>query len=113
MFDLFEGRPNPEERAISERALEVFREHRAQLGDKCSLVICNDPYNQGRQRAGVFSGWVSFPSGVCFSVDIVRRHSDFVIESFEPLSWEMIWSEVISDTERYYRLGRSPVYYEP
>jgi VanZ family protein len=113
MCELFEGGYDPEEGSISENALETFREYRPRLGDKCSLSICNYPYNLSRQKVGYFDGAAFFPSGDSFQVLIVRTGSRFVIERFEHWDWDTIWSEVLSDAERYYRLGYSPVYYEP
>jgi hypothetical protein len=113
MFELLEGDFDLEENSISEEALETFKKYRSRLGKKCSLTINNYPYNQIRQGTGYFAGVAIFPSGDLFSVVIVRTSENFVLERFEPLDWELIWNEILSDTERFYRLGYSPVYYEP
>jgi hypothetical protein len=76
-------------------------------------MINNDPYNQSKQWDGRFSGVVVFPSGDQFGVVIEEINKDFILKKFKPLDWDEIWKEVLSDTERYYRLGYSPVYYEP
>jgi len=111
--ELFEGSFDLEEGSLSEEAVETFKKYRTRLGDKCSFFIHNYPYNQSRQRTGYFSGTAIFPSGDLFSVVIVRTSENFVLERFEPLNWELVWNEILSDTERFYRLGYSPVYYEP
>ncbi len=113
MCELFEGDYNPKEELVSEDALETFKEYESRLGDKCSLHINSDPYSLSLQRTGYFGGQVSFPSGDLFSVGIVRTGKRFVLERFEPLDWESLWKEILNDTERYYRLGYSPIYYEP
>ena len=113
MRELFEGSYNPVEGSISEDALETFKEHEPRFGDKCRLVISNDPYSRSRRRTGYFAGEAFFPSGDHFYVVIVRTGERFVLERFEPWDWELLWMEIMSDTERYYRLGYSPVYYEP
>jgi VanZ family protein len=113
IFGVFEGDYDLEEGFISEDALETLKKYRSRFTDKCSLVINNDPYNQSRQWNGHFSGAAIFPSGDYFSVVIVRASKGFILEKFEPIDWELLWEEILSDTERYYRLGYSPVYYEP
>jgi hypothetical protein len=113
MCKLFEGNHNPKEVSVSEDALKTFNEYESRLGGKCSLSIDRFPYNLTMQRAGYFTGQAFFPSGDQFSVVIVRTGERFVLEKFEPLGWDVIWTEVLNDTERYYRLGYSPVYYEP
>lgn len=113
MCELFKGDYNPKEGSVSENALKTFKEYESRLGDKCSLLINSYPYNLSRQRAGYFTGQAFFPSGDVFSVVIVRIDEHFVLERFEPWDWDLLWSEVLFDTERYYRLGYSPVYYEP
>ena len=113
MFELFEGDFDLEKCSISEDALETFKKYRSRLTDKCSLMIDNDPYNQSRQWDGLFSGVVVFPSGDHFSVVIEEINKDFILKKFKLLGWDEIWKEILSDTERYYRLGYSPIYYEP
>jgi len=113
MCELFDGKYDPKEKSVTESALKTFKEYESRLGGKCSLSISNYPYNLSRQRAGYFGGAASFPSGDQFSVVIVRTGECFVLERFEPLGWDEIWMEILNDTERYYRLGYSPVYYEP
>jgi hypothetical protein len=112
MFKLLDGDYDPAQGSVSGDALATFTQHRSRLGDSCSLVMSNDPYSQSQQREGHFVGYVLFPSGDCFEVVVVRKDTDFVIERFEPFGWDLIWSEVLLDTERYYRLGYSPVLYE-
>ena len=111
--ELFDGKYDPKENSVAEGALKTFKEYESRLGGKCSLLIHSYPHNLSRQRAGYFTGQVFFPSGDQFSVVITRTGEHFVLERFEPLDWDVLWKEVLYDTERYYRLGYSPVYYEP
>jgi len=113
MCKLFEGDYNPKEDSVSEDALKTFKEYESRLGGKCSLLIDGYPHNLSRQRAGYFTGQASFPSSDLFSVVIVRTGERFELERFEPCDWELLWMEILNDTERYYRLGYSPIYYEP
>ena len=113
MCELFDDKYDPKENSVAEGALKTFKEYESRLGGKCSLHISIYPYNLSKQRVGYFSGVAVFPSGDTFEVLIVRTGSGFVIEKFKHCDWDAIWSEVLSDTERYYRLGYSPVYYEP
>jgi hypothetical protein len=110
---LFDGNYGLVEDVISKEALETFKKNRSRLKGQCSLVITNDPYNRSRQWNGHFDSTAIFPSGDYFAVEIIRTDKSFILKKFEPIDWETLWEEILYDTERYYRLGYSPVYYEP
>ncbi len=110
MFELFDDTYDPKEGSVSKEALETFKEYQPQLPDKCMMVICNDPYNRSRQWAGYFAGSAIFPTGDHFSVVILRIGERFVLKEFKPWDWNLLWAEILDDTERYYRLGYSTVY---
>ena len=86
MYELFEGIYNPEEGSVSKDALETFKEYRPRLGDKCHLLLYNDPY-------GHFGGKAFFPSGDMFHVVIVQIGEHFVLKRFNLGDWEAVWME--------------------
>lgn len=113
MQKLFESEDYSEKGSIKEDAMGALKEYASRFGDKCVFELFSDPYSLGWQKAGYFGGSVFFPSGEMFSAEIVQVGDRFVIEKFERLDWESLWMENRTDIERYYRLGYSPVFYEP
>ncbi len=101
MHELFEGNYNPEERSVSNNALETFKEYRSRLGDKCQFFLYNDWYNRNKQKTGYFGGQAFFPSGDTFYVVIVRIDERFVLKVFSPVDWELDWMESMDASKQH------------
>jgi VanZ family protein len=101
MYKLFEGKYNPEEGIVSKDALQIFNEHRHQLGNKCKLFIYDDWFSRNRQKAGFFIGLVFFPSEDMYSVEIERKDGSFILKKLSLADWEQDWKEELHKSKKH------------